>query len=211
MIKWKHRAFGRLRWTPQRHAFSICLLSLRLTLWEVSGSLKNRRHLSMPEHIWGVFPSKNVLATFSCGLMMYKAAPCSSERLGCGLLPSSGQQGTSHSGSAWLHCDFSEERRWGLGFVLSVWVTDYVEGSLGTLETISLSTQSTIYPDKKIVLVQNTWRQPLGPDLNSLFLWCKQYSKNNAFYFLWWKRWQARCGWSRPSWICQEGNQMEIV
>ena len=42
----KHRAFGRLRWTPQRHAFSICLLSLRLTFWEVSGSLKNQRHLS---------------------------------------------------------------------------------------------------------------------------------------------------------------------
>lgn len=50
-------------------------------------------------------------------------------------------------------------------------LSDYVEGSLGTLQTIGLSTQITIYPDKKISLVRNSlWRQPLGPDSNSLFL-----------------------------------------
>lgn len=87
---------------------------------------------------------------------MWEAAPCSSEGLGCGVLASSGQEGTSRSGSAWLHGDFSEEGEWGLGFVMSVLVTNHVEGSLGTLETISFSTQSTIYPDKKIFLVQNT-------------------------------------------------------
>ena len=95
------------------------------------------------------------------------------------MLASSGQEGTSRSGSAWLHGDFSEEREWGLGFVMSVLVTNHVEGSLGTLETIGLSTQSTIYLDKKLSLAQNTlWRQPLGPDANSLFLRCRQYSKD---------------------------------
>ena len=95
------------------------------------------------------------------------------------MLASSGQEGTSRSGSAWLYCDFGEEGEWGLRFVMNVLVTNHVEGSLGTLETIGLSTQSTIYLDKKLSLAQNTlWRQPLGPDVNSLFPRCRQYSKD---------------------------------
>ena len=63
--------------------------------------------------------------------------------------------------------------------MMSVLVTNHVEGSLGTLETVGLSTQPTIYLYKKLFLAQNTLRrQPLGPDVNSLFVRCRQYSKD---------------------------------